>query len=120
MGTSEVMNLRRLVLLIGAVALVAGVIGLLVPVSATGGGGEKVGCGNAVVADLSAAADAETRSGGNIPIIGQLVPGNDYVAACESALSSRRAWAIPVAVIGLIAVAGSFVIGGRSGRRVAM
>ena len=44
------------------------------------------------------------------------MPHTDYVAECESALSSRRTWAIPVAVVGLVLLAGSFFVGGRSGR----
>ena len=35
-GINQHMNLRRLILLVGAVALVVGVVGLLVPVSVPG------------------------------------------------------------------------------------
>ncbi len=45
------MNAQRLILLLGAVVLIAGVIALLVPVSMTGDG-QSIGCGNAVAADL--------------------------------------------------------------------
>jgi hypothetical protein len=31
-------------------------------------------------------------------------------------LSQRRTWAIPVAVVGLVVTAGSFFVGGRTGR----
>jgi hypothetical protein len=40
------MNTRMLILVAGAVLLVAGVIGLLVPVSANGGGDKSVSCGS--------------------------------------------------------------------------
>jgi hypothetical protein len=67
------MNLRRLILLVGVVALIAGVIGLQVPLSVPGPDNGDVGCGNGIAA-------------------------------------------IPVAVIGLVLIAGSFVVGGRAGR----
>jgi hypothetical protein len=44
-----------------------------------------------------------------------ILPHPDYVTQCQSALSSRRAWAIPIAVVGLAVIAGSFVVGGRTG-----
>jgi len=113
------MNMRRLILLIGGVALVIGVLGLLIPVSVSGSNNESIGCGNAVVANTSAAREAEDRSGGNIPVIGELIPHEDYVALCQSAVSQRRAWSIPVTVIGLIAVAGSFLVDRRSARPLA-
>ena len=39
----------------------------------------------------------------NIPILNQIVPHTDFVAQCQSALSSRRSWTIPVTAIGAIA-----------------
>jgi len=38
------------------------------------------------------------------------VPHTDYVAECQHAVSSRRSWAIPLAVIGLLVVAGSLLV----------
>ncbi|MDT5328761.1 MAG: hypothetical protein QOF31_58, partial [Mycobacterium sp.] len=52
------MNLKRLVLLAGAVALIIGVIGLLVPVSVPGPDNGSIGCGNGIAADQSAAQEA--------------------------------------------------------------
>ena len=49
-GHRQQMNLRRLVLLVGAVALIVGVIGLLVPVSVPGPDNGSIGCGNGLVA----------------------------------------------------------------------
>ena len=40
---------------------------------------------------------------------------NDYEAQCQSSVSQRRAWSIPVAVIGVLVVAGSLLVGGRRG-----
>lgn len=109
------MTARRLVLALGAIVLVVGVIGLLVPVSVTDADGTSVGCGNAVMADLSGAQATNDQGVANVPVLNEIVPHTDFVALCESALSSRRAWSIPVAVIGaLVAVGGAF-LGGRRG-----
>src|SRR5918998_5626985 len=99
------MNLRRLILLVGAVVLVAGVIGLLMPVSIPGPD-QKIGCGNAVVADTSSAQQADNRNPVNLPILNEIVPHTDYAAQCQAAVSERRTWAIPVAVIGLVVLVG--------------
>ena len=116
-GINQHMNLRRMILLLGAVALVAGVIGLLVPVSIAGPNNDSVGCGNGFAADLSAAQQADNNNPANLPIINQVLPHTNYVTQCQSALSGRRSWTIPVAVIGLVAVAGSVLMGSRAGAR---
>jgi hypothetical protein len=104
------MTVRRLILGVAAVLLVAGVIGLLVPMSVSDGNGSSIGCGNAVVADLTAARNANDKSVANIPIVNQFVPHTDYVALCESSLGSRRAWTIPVTVVALIGIAGALLV----------
>jgi hypothetical protein len=98
---------------VGAVLLIAGVIALLVPVSVSNGNGGNISCGNAVASDLSEARSANSNSVANIPILNQLVPHSDFVAECESSLSSRRTWSIPLAAVGLIGVAGGLVASGR-------
>jgi hypothetical protein len=103
------MNARRLILILGAVLLVAGVIALLVPVSITGNG-KSIGCGNAVAADTSQAESANGQTVADVPILNQIVPHTDYVAECNHAVSSRRSWSIPLAVIGLLVAAGSLVL----------
>ncbi|MBV9089411.1 MAG: aminopeptidase [Mycobacteriaceae bacterium] len=109
------MTLRRLIVLAGAILLVAGVVGLLVPVSVSGPNGDKIGCGNAVASDLSAAREADNQNPANLPIVNQIVPHTSYVAECGSAVSGRRSWAIPLAVVGVIAIAGAFLIRGGAG-----
>jgi hypothetical protein len=109
------MNLKRLILLVGAVALIIGVIGLLVPVSVPGPDSGSIGCGNGVVQDLSAAREANNNNPANLPVLNEIIPHSDYIAQCQSAVSSRRAWTIPVVVLGLVAIAGSFFVGGRAG-----
>lgn len=108
------MNMRRLVLLVGAIVLVAGVIGLLVPVSTAGPDNQKVGCGNAIAADYSEARNIDERNPVNLPVINELVPHTDYVEKCEAAVSQRRTWAIPVAIIGLVILVGGFFVGSRT------
>jgi hypothetical protein len=110
------MSLRRLILLVGAVVLIAGVIGLLVPVSVPGPEGRSIGCGNAAAADLSAARQADSTNIANLPILEQFIPHTDYVTQCQSAVSQRRAWTIPVTVVGLVVIAGAFFVGGRASR----
>jgi hypothetical protein len=109
------MNLQRLILLAGAVALIIGVIGLLVGVSVPGPDNGNIGCGNGVATDLSAAREANNNNPANLPVLNQIIPHSDYVAQCQSALSGRRAWTIPVAVVGLVVIAGSFFVGSRAG-----
>jgi hypothetical protein len=109
------MNLRRLILLAGAVVLVVGVIGLLVPVSVPGPDSASIGCGSALASDSSAAQQADNQNPANLPILNQVLPHKSYVAECGSAVSGRRAWTIPVAVVGLLVIAGSFAVGGRVG-----
>ena len=108
------MNLRRLVLLAGAVVLVVGVIGLLMPVSIAGPDDQSMGCGNAVATDLAAARDADNANPVNLPVLNEVIPHTDYVTQCQSAVSERRTWSIPVAIIGLVVIAGAFVVGGRT------
>ena len=111
------MNLRRLILLAGAVVLVVAVIGLLMPVSVPGPDSASIGCGSALASDSSAAQQADNQNPANLPILNQVIPHTNYVTQCQSALSSRRAWTIPVAVVGLVVIAGSFFVGARAGAR---
>jgi hypothetical protein len=96
-----------LIMVVGAVLLLAGVIGLLVPVSVPDGDGGSIGCGNGITSDLQSARSANDKSGANIPIVGQLVPHTDYVSECQSSLSSRRSWTIPLTVLGVLVVGGA-------------
>lgn len=103
------MTLRRLIIGVGAVLLLAGVIGLLAPVSVSDGNGHSIGCGNAVAEDLSAARNANNNGIANVPILNQVVPHTDYVAQCQSSVGSRRTWTIPLTVLGIIAIAGALL-----------
>jgi hypothetical protein len=109
------MNLRWLVLLAGAVVLVVGVIGLLIPVSVAGPNGPSIGCGSALAADDSAAREADNNNPVNLPILNEVIPHTDYVAQCAPAVSERRTWSIPVAIVGLVVLAGGIFVGGRTG-----
>lgn len=104
------MSARRLVLAAGVILLIAGVIALLVPVSVPNGNGNGIGCGNAIAEDLSGARSANDSTVANVPILNQIVPHSDFVAQCQSAVSSRRAWSIPVAVVGALVAAGALVV----------
>ncbi|MBI2701885.1 MAG: aminopeptidase [Mycobacterium sp.] len=104
------MTVRRLIIAVGAVLLVAGVIGLLVPVQVSNSNGGTVSCGNGLATDLSGARAANDRNGANIPILNEIIPHTDFVAQCESAVSSRRMWTIPLTVIGIVGVAGALLV----------
>jgi hypothetical protein len=104
------MTLRRLIIAVGAVLLLAGVIGLLTPVSISDGNGGSIACGNAVATDLSAARSANDKSVANIPILNQVVPHTDYVAQCQSSVGSRRTWTIPLTVAGVVAIGGALLV----------
>jgi hypothetical protein len=111
------MDLRPLLLLVGAVALIAGVIALLVPVSVPGPDGGSIGCGNGIAANDSSAREADNKNPANLPILNEVIPHTDYVTQCHSAVSQQRAWATPVAAVGLVVIAGSFFVGSRAGER---
>ena len=102
-------------MLAGAVLLLVGVIALLVPVSIPGPEG-NIGCGNGVTADLSQARDVDGKNLANLPIVNEIVPHREFAAECQSAVTSRRSWSIPVAVVGAVVLVGSFFVGGRAGR----
>ncbi len=108
------MSTRRLVLALGAAALLIGLIALLIPVSAPDGNGGRISCGNGLASDLSAAQDANNRGIANVPILNEVVPHVDYVAQCQAELSGRRSWAIPLAVLSAVAAGASMLIGGRA------
>ncbi|HKI40526.1 MAG: aminopeptidase [Mycobacterium sp.] len=114
------MTVRRLIIGVGAVLLLAGVIGLLVPVSVSDGNGHSIGCGNAFATDLSAARNANDNSVANVPILNQVVPHTDYVAQCQSAVGSRRTWTIPLAVVGIIVIAGTLLVRRQGAPRTAV
>ena len=105
------MNGRRWVLVAGAILFIAGVIGLFVPVSISGG----IGCGSAVHSDVSAARSQDNQNIGNapvvqqIPIANQVAPKSEFVAQCNSALGTRRLWTIPLTVVGIVVAGAVFV-----------
>lgn len=111
------MTVRRLVLLLGAVALIAGIIGLLVPVSVSADNGESIGCGNALAANYSAADSKDQSNLANLPIVNQVLPGTHYGDQCRSAVEGRRWWSIPLTIVGAVAVVGSFFLPDRAGNR---
>jgi hypothetical protein len=104
------MTLRRLIIGVGAVLLLAGVIGLLVPVSVSDGNGNSVSCGDAIAPDSSAARNANDKNGASIPILNQVIPHTDFVAQCNSAVHGRQMWTIPLAVIGVLGIGGALLV----------
>jgi hypothetical protein len=110
-------TVRRLIIAVGAVLLLAGVIGLLVPVSVSDNNGTSVSCGNGIAMDLSSARSANEKNGSNIPILNQVIPHTDFVAQCQSSVNGRRSWAIPLAVVGVLAIGGALIVRRQTGSR---
>jgi hypothetical protein len=116
---------RRLILLVGAILLIVGVIFLFVPPSASGEQG-SVGCGMPIAGgDMSAARNLDNQTAGNqagnIPVVGPIIKdvapqtqSHAYEDKCNSAVNTRLAWTIPLAVVGALVIAGSLAVGGRS------
>lgn len=104
------MTAKRLVIAVSAALLLIGVIGLLVPVTVSNSNGGTVSCGNGIVTDSAGARAANKGTVADIPILNDLLPHTDFVALCDSAVSSRRMWTIPLTVIGLVGVAGALVV----------
>ena len=92
------MNNRLRNVLIGAAVMIAGVVGLLLPVSVWNGS-STVGCGNAIVAEKPA--PSTTNLGHiSVDVPEQAISHPDYAAQCDSAISSRRHWGIPLVIVG--------------------
>lgn len=98
------MLLRRVILFIGAIALVVGVVGLLTPVSVSPEQ-QTVRCGSAVAPDLSDARAEDDRSPANVPVLGEVVVDTNYTRLCRKDLTDRRLWTITLAVAGGLAAA---------------
>jgi hypothetical protein len=97
---------RKTIIGVCAALLLAGVIGLLIPVSVSDGGG-MIGCGNAVSTDESAAARATDQGAARKPIPHQFVPRTDYGVLCDSSVTNRRIWTVPLAFVGTIGIVGA-------------
>ena len=97
---------------VGAAVLVAGVVGLFLPIAAFGGGTSTVACGNAVVAAKPSASAANMSPIPGTPVIDPALPRPDLVAACDSAISGRRHWAIPLVIVGAAGILAGVVVRG--------
>ncbi|MDQ2636365.1 MAG: hypothetical protein M3Y83_05755 [Actinomycetota bacterium] len=99
--------LRWLLLLLGTVAVLVGAIGLLTPVNV---GVEDVGCGSAILPDLTAARAATDFGGANIPVLDEVVANPDYEELCRMELEDRRVWTVTVASVGAVVLVGAGVM----------
>jgi hypothetical protein len=99
---------------VGLAVLVAGVVGLFLPVSVWDGHSSTVACGNALVANQSGPEAGNATSVQSAPV-DPTVPHPDFVAECGSAISGRRHWAIPLVIVGAAGVLVGFVVRGRPG-----
>ncbi|WP_319446653.1 MULTISPECIES: aminopeptidase [unclassified Mycobacterium] len=109
------MNSRIRNVLVAAAVLIAGVAGLLLPISVFDGGNSTVGCGNAVAADESGPGAAKVTPVASLPAVAQGVPRPDFVVACDEAISGRRHWAIPLVIVGAVGLVVGVLFRGRRG-----
>jgi len=93
--------------LVGVALVIAGLAGLFVPVSAFDGTSSTIACGNAVSAEAPVTSSA--------PVVDQAVPHPDPAAACDDAVSSRRHWAIPLVIVGVVSMLLGLLVRGRRG-----
>jgi len=98
------MIVKRIVMSLGAVAIIVGVVGLLTGVSIDPEG-RSVSCGSAVAADLSEARALQPETTENARIDGELVVRPDYVALCQKELEDRRVGTLSLCGLGVVAVA---------------
>jgi hypothetical protein len=106
------MSIRWFIGGVGVLAIIAGLVFLLLPISLQDSTGETVGCGaamgsfsnNDVAASAYALHQEERRLTGN--------PYDPPATApnCGNAVAQRRMWAIPVAVVGLVVIVGAAVV----------
>jgi hypothetical protein len=101
---------------VGVLVLVAGVVGLFLPVSVFDGNSSTVACGNAVTADEGSPRAANEAPAASAPTPGQTaIPRPDFVAACDDAISGRRHWAVPLVIVGVAGVGVGLFLRGRVG-----
>jgi hypothetical protein len=100
-------------MIVGAVVLAGALVALCFPVylDAYDRWGVQINCGNGYTSQLLQATtddqDQARRS----------APATSYVGKCKSALAHRRAWAIPVAIVGALIVVPELVAWARGGAR---
>lgn len=110
------MIVKRLAVMLGLVALLVGVVGLLTPVSVSPER-QVVDCGSALVPDLSEAQTLDDGNAANVPVDGGLLVDVAYTDLCRAELHDRRVWTVSLAVAGVAVVAAVGVLGVGSRRR---
>jgi hypothetical protein len=88
---------------VGALVLIAGIVGLFLPVSVFDGNSSTVGCGNAVVADQTTPRAANEAPVPSAPALGT-TPHPNFETACADAISGRRHWAVPLTIVGAVGI----------------
>lgn len=108
------MSPRAFTGLVGAVALIVGLAFMMMTVTLDAGsiGGGQISCGSAFELDLGAA-----RHEDQVNEIGRTLTGGeamfdetDHAADCRSAVTTRRVWSIPLAVLGAVMLLGAIVV----------
>lgn len=100
------MSLRWLLAIVGLAAAIGAGVALLIPVHIDSMDmyGNDISCGIAFRSDTKAAWMKDHQA----VLAGGSNPGN--VDACESALSTRKMWALPLAIVGGVVLLGALVV----------
>lgn len=111
MGTPA-LSTRIFAAAVGAALAIVGFVALALTITVTGG----ISCGNGLAESTAAAesADASTAVAGALEGFA-VDPSqeNPTLAACDSAVNSRRAWAWPLVGVGVVVAAGAGIVGRR-------
>jgi hypothetical protein len=111
------MNARLIIMLAAAVALVAGVVLLLIPVSATSPGGRSLACGNGFsTTDFLVQAPSRQEMAADIaaaqgrPDLAKKTLLDVYSDACAGSLGVRRGVGFGLAGVGVLGLAGALLV----------
>lgn len=99
------MSLRSFAGMVAALMIVAAGLALMLPINIAG----RVSCGPAVNVDASRAASVDRFENLRPDFTGDR-PDSDLAAECESAAASRRGWAIPSGIVGIVVLAGVLLV----------
>ncbi len=97
------MQLRSFLIVLGVVGVVVGCLGLLLPINLANGSSE-FRCSQPFSLELSYAESLDRQN----VYFGR--PPSDWVGECKSAATFRKAWGLPVTIIGAVLLAGAVLV----------
>lgn len=109
------MSPRSFAMLLGAIAIVAAVAALFWPIKLDAhapNSSDKISCGSAIdtKTDDAAQADRVNSIGRTLQGGASLFDETNYEQQCKDAAGTRKTWAIPLGIVGLVVLTGARVI----------